>query len=135
MRSSQRDSSQQYLSQQYVEALQNSGNSNSSSALPELTQPYSPPAKLPPAGEWAFLIGFIAIAWTIAYGVKAISLKRIRDWYRFRSPMGHIPCSNCRFFNQSPYLKCAVHPMRSCTLKAVDCSDYWSKHTDKFSRK
>ncbi|MGJ3254554.1 MAG: hypothetical protein ACFE0J_25990 [Elainellaceae cyanobacterium] len=126
---------QRYSSQQHDETQQPPSHTNSSSALPDLTQPSSTPAKPPAAGEWAFLIGFIAIAWTITYGVKAVSLKRLRDWYMSRSPLGQIPCSNCRFFNQSPYLKCAVHPTRACTSKAVDCSDYWSKHTDKFSRK
>ncbi len=40
-----------------------------------------------------------------------------------------VPCKNCRFFTNSPYLKCAVHPSIALTKQAVNCSDYW--HQDR----
>lgn len=37
---------------------------------------------------------------------------------------GQIPCTNCRFFTNNPYLKCAVRPSTALTKQAIDCSDY-----------
>lgn len=37
-----------------------------------------------------------------------------------------IPCSNCRFFSNNHYLKCAVHPSTVLTEQALNCSDYWT---------
>lgn len=62
---------------------------------------------------------------------------RLRIFYeasaRMRSPQ--IPCSRCRFFNPSPHLKCAVHPTKVLTTKAINCSDQWLKGSDEFSFK
>lgn len=44
-----------------------------------------------------------------------------------------IPCNNCRFFNQNSYLKCAVHPLTAMKADAIDCPDFWSKDSDRFS--
>lgn len=38
----------------------------------------------------------------------------------------HIPCLNCRFFKDSQYLRCAVHPSTVLTKQAIDCLDYQS---------
>lgn len=38
-----------------------------------------------------------------------------------------IPCSNCRFFSNNHYLKCAVHPSTVLTKYALNCSDYWTQ--------
>jgi hypothetical protein len=35
-----------------------------------------------------------------------------------------VPCRQCRFYTNNPYLKCAVHPMSAMTKQAIDCSDY-----------
>lgn len=62
---------------------------------------------------------------------------RLRVFYeataRLRSP--RIPCSRCRFFNPSPHLKCAVHPTKVLTPKAINCSDQWLRDHDEFSFK
>lgn len=49
--------------------------------------------------------------------------KRKVTIYRFKS----VNCMNCRYFNDSHYLKCAVHPSTVLTKKALNCSDYCSK--------
>lgn len=38
-----------------------------------------------------------------------------------------LPCRNCRYFKESHYLNCAVHPSIVLTKEAINCSDYWSK--------
>lgn len=44
----------------------------------------------------------------------------VKDYYR-------VPCKNCRFFTNNPYLKCAVNPSLTLTPQAINCSDYSSK--------
>ena len=34
------------------------------------------------------------------------------------------PCKRCRYYNNSLYLRCAVHPSKALTEHAIDCSDY-----------
>jgi len=38
-----------------------------------------------------------------------------------------IPCSNCIYFQNNPYLKCAVNPCKAFKDEAVNCSDYQEK--------
>ncbi|MBE9225944.1 hypothetical protein IQ264_10960 [Phormidium sp. LEGE 05292] len=35
-----------------------------------------------------------------------------------------VPCKNCRYFTNNPYLRCAVNPSIALTSQAVNCSDY-----------
>ncbi|HAA27310.1 MAG TPA: hypothetical protein DCE56_06045, partial [Cyanobacteria bacterium UBA8553] len=35
-----------------------------------------------------------------------------------------IPCRNCRFFKNNPYLQCAVNPATALTPQAIHCSDF-----------
>lgn len=35
-----------------------------------------------------------------------------------------VPCRNCRFFCNNPYLKCALNPSIVLTEQALNCSDY-----------
>lgn len=35
-----------------------------------------------------------------------------------------IPCANCQYFNNNPYLKCAVNPHDALTEKALSCTEY-----------
>ncbi len=35
------------------------------------------------------------------------------------------PCRSCRYFENNPYLKCAVHPDNALTVRSLNCSDYW----------
>jgi hypothetical protein len=35
-----------------------------------------------------------------------------------------LPCQNCQFFKNNPYLQCAVRPALALTSEARNCSDY-----------
>ncbi|MGA9382959.1 MAG: hypothetical protein WBV73_29715 [Phormidium sp.] len=35
-----------------------------------------------------------------------------------------VPCKNCRYFTNNPYLRCAVNPAIALTSEAINCSDY-----------
>jgi hypothetical protein len=38
-----------------------------------------------------------------------------------------LPCKKCRFFNNNPYVKCAVNPHIAMTKAANTCSDFQPK--------
>lgn len=41
-----------------------------------------------------------------------------------------LPCRNCRYFTNNPYLKCAVQPSTALTIQALNCSDYCPQKDD-----
>lgn len=43
-----------------------------------------------------------------------------------------VPCENCRFFSNNPYLKCTVHPSIVLTKEAIHCPDYRFKDSKTF---
>lgn len=76
-------------------------------------------------------IGFILI-WTIAIVLYFILSKTVRTAtqdVKLTFSYHNAPCRKCRFFNSSPYLKCAVHPTTVTTKSAIDCSDYQPQET------
>lgn len=71
---------------------------------------------------WLILLGFI-----IAFIASSFpSLPKLTQRIILKRS-SKIPCQNCRFFSNSSYLKCAVHPMTAMTQGATDCSDYQSQ--------
>ncbi len=49
-----------------------------------------------------------------------------KHWQRpLRSKPHHlVPCHGCRYLNNNPHLKCALHPTTVLTKQALDCGDY-----------
>lgn len=39
----------------------------------------------------------------------------------------NLPCSNCQYFSNNHYLKCAIQPSLVMTTEATNCSDYCPK--------
>lgn len=64
--------------------------------------------------------------------VKSTSWKHVWDSVHLIKYSRQIPCSKCRFFNQNPYMRCAVHPTKAQTSRAINCSDYWGYDNDGF---
>ena len=62
---------------------------------------------------WAIFVFMSSDIWTFTrHGV--LSIKHLHQ----------VPCRNCRFFKNNPYLPCAVHPSTALTSEAIHCSDY-----------
>jgi hypothetical protein len=63
------------------------------------------------------------ISWAIAvlFFLRFAPTYQKRKEYKVRE---QIPCKNCRFFTNNPYLRCAVRPNTALTHQAIDCSDY-----------
>jgi hypothetical protein len=83
-----------------------------------------------------FSTSLIAIATVGTIAILAIVGKRLRWRKTLDSPKialnkNHcqVSCEKCRFFNNNPYIKCAIHPSKVLTAQAKDCSDY-SPHSE-----
>jgi hypothetical protein len=86
-------------------------------------------AAIPDAALFAIPLGFMMV-WVIVLFVfsdiwpfrrhKALTIKHCPK----------VPCRNCRFFTNNPYLKCAVHPSTALTDQALNCSDYSPEDED-----
>lgn len=62
---------------------------------------------------WAIVVFIFSDIWPLARH-KALTIKHLPE----------VPCRNCQFFTNNPYLKCAVHPSTALTDQALNCSDY-----------
>jgi hypothetical protein len=103
----------------------------SSNHPPRVETPTNEVAK-PQAQFLIIPMGILVIAWAMSFF----------NQLRFGKPGGknlgtikgchQIPCSNCRFFKNSPYLKCAVHPLKVGSLEAMNCPDFWPLDSSKF---
>jgi hypothetical protein len=78
-----------------------------------------------------FSTSLIAIATVGTLAILAIVGKRMRWRKNLDSPKithktnhSQVSCENCRFFNNNPYIKCAIHPSTVLTAQAKDCNDY-----------
>jgi hypothetical protein len=62
---------------------------------------------------WTIVVLMSSDLWTVArHGM--LSIKHLHQ----------VPCRNCRFYKNNPYLQCAVHPSMALTAEATNCSDY-----------
>lgn len=82
-------------------------------------------------GDWVVVIlvpiSFIVVCATVSSIIFALcKVTRERGNKLNISHYQQVPCSNCRFFSNNHYLKCAVHPFIVSTKQALDCSDYCS---------
>ncbi|MCU0534112.1 MAG: hypothetical protein MUD14_09475 [Hydrococcus sp. Prado102] len=78
-----------------------------------------------------FSTSLFAIATVGTLAILAIVSKRL-GWRKTLNSPQHslkttncqVSCENCRFFNNNPYVKCAIHPSKVLTAQAKDCADY-----------
>jgi hypothetical protein len=82
---------------------------------------------------WLIPISLLTIAWIVIFVKQSLLLKVLHARISSKKPFQPIPCMNCRFYNSSPYLQCAVHPYRALKVEAANCPDYWSKQSNRFS--
>ncbi|MEB3274237.1 MAG: hypothetical protein ACO4AI_01600 [Prochlorothrix sp.] len=72
-----------------------------------------PPAPLLSLCAWTLIL---LASWHLIAFVGSVA-RQARTLHR-------IPCSHCRFFTGSPYLKCSVQPAIACSEDAIHCGDY-----------
>lgn len=66
---------------------------------------------------------FIAI-WAAVVCMISDTWKLNRKEMNQAKQLGQLPCKKCRFFNNNPYIKCAVNPNLALTKESQDCPDY-----------
>ncbi|MBW4470739.1 MAG: hypothetical protein KME45_10105 [Stenomitos rutilans HA7619-LM2] len=72
----------------------------------------------------------IAVLWFSQHTKRHITVRQKEDG---RKLFKRVPCRQCRFFKDNPYLKCAIRPSDALTAQAIDCADYAS-HADRQRR-
>lgn len=83
------------------------------------------PQKQPAVFLESFLLFFFVFSFVCVAAVtlaKEISNKGSHKDVASRFPA--MPCPKCRFFNNNPHLRCAVHPTVTMTDRASSCVDY-----------
>jgi hypothetical protein len=64
------------------------------------------------------------LAWLLVGLVAWNLVAAIRDGVQRATVMHKIPCAECRYFTNSPLLKCPLHPKIALSEAAIDCMDY-----------
>lgn len=66
------------------------------------------------------------VAWLLV-GILFWSMwTAVRDVVSDAKQMHEIPCANCKFFTNTHFLKCPVHPIAAGSTAAINCPDYQS---------
>jgi hypothetical protein len=83
-------------------------------------------------GLWLFPTGLAIITSFLATTLIVVCLKRLQYWKNLDNSLTppatdcfhKTACYQCKFFNNNPYLKCAVNPSTVLTTEAKNCPDY-----------
>ncbi len=70
-------------------------------------------------------ICFVLLGWLLVLLVRLHLWKTVRNRVDTVKSFEKIPCLNCQFFKNNPYLKCAIHPSTVLSAEALNCPDYW----------
>lgn len=62
--------------------------------------------------------------WLMYLIVSSDILKFAKHKFSVIKHLKQVPCKNCRYFTNNPYLRCAVNPAVALTSEASNCSDY-----------
>jgi hypothetical protein len=68
-------------------------------------------------------ICFVAI-WAAVLCMISDTWKLNRKQMNQTKQQAQLPCKKCHFFQNNPYIKCAVNPGLALTKEATDCTDY-----------
>lgn len=108
--------------------------SQSSRPLQELSteQPLQSPFQTNPGaaengGLLLVPLSFMVMAWVVLILLRSNLLKSFQNRLTPLKGLHQVPCLNCKYFKNDPYLKCAVNPCTVLTEEAANCSEYCSK--------
>jgi hypothetical protein len=72
-------------------------------------------------------LSFMVMAWMVLILLRSNLLKSFQNRLTPIKGLRQVPCLNCKYFKNDPYLKCAVNPCTVLTEEAANCSDYCPK--------
>jgi hypothetical protein len=78
---------------------------------------------LPPLDAVFVIVTSLVVISAIAASIYAHLPKTIQRSFSFKWH-SKVPCHRCHYFNDNPYIRCALHPRAVVTKQAVDCQDY-----------
>ena len=76
-----------------------------------------------PQGALILIPLCFAGAWAIAVAISGMP-KAPRQRRLSPKVYSKIPCRDCQFYSNNPYVRCAIRPADAMTEQAIDCSDY-----------
>lgn len=62
--------------------------------------------------------------WLMYIIVSTDLLKFAKHKFSIIKHLDQVPCKNCCYFTNNPYLRCAVNPSIALTSEAANCSEY-----------
>lgn len=74
-----------------------------------------------------FQLVYFLLAWGLLGVLIATIIGSIVSVGKQSKTMHQIPCTNCKYFTGSYYLKCSVNPHIANTELAIDCIDFRQK--------
>lgn len=78
-----------------------------------------------PRAEVVFVpLSFLLIVWILLFIRQVNFWKSVRNRIATVKCIHQVPCYNCQFFKNNPYLKCAVQPSKVLSSDAMECPDY-----------
>lgn len=79
------------------------------------------------AGLLPVPLSFMVMAGVVLILLRSNLLKSFQNRLTPIKRLNQVPCLNCKYFKNDPYLKCAVNPCVVLTEEAANCSEYCSK--------
>jgi hypothetical protein len=125
----------EYLAQSVIQKSHSETENWSQTFSKESTPPSNTPiiSDTPSNQElWLFPTGLAIVASFFVTTLIVVWLKRLQHWKTLNdSPtprdtdcFHQTACYRCKFFNNNPYLKCAINPSTVLTAEAKNCPDY-----------
>lgn len=71
-------------------------------------------------------LSFAAVVWVVLFVMHFNFWKSVRSRLSNLPKVSQLPCTNCKYFKNNPYLKCAVQPDKVLRAEATECPDYSS---------
>lgn len=71
-------------------------------------------------------LSFAAVVWVVLFVMHFNFWKSVRSRLSNLPTVSQLPCTNCKYFKNNPYLKCAVQPDKVLRTEATECPDYSS---------
>ncbi|MEC4816105.1 MAG: hypothetical protein SAK29_22960 [Scytonema sp. PMC 1069.18] len=99
-------------------------------ARPDVTPPYSKRVveNSNTLNAIMFLLPFSLITFWLLIAFKLLNtLNSANNKIATFNILTKVPCRNCQYFANNPFLKCAVRPDTALTEEAMNCPDYCPK--------
>lgn len=92
--------------------------------IPASESPISPEQSFSTGDLLLVPLSFAALVWVVLFVMHFNFWKSVRSRLSNLPTVSQLPCTNCKYFKNNPYLKCAVQPDKVLRTEATECPDY-----------